>query len=369
LAEGCRDPYVRYLRFRYGQTESLEAKSKEATKMVMELQMAGYPPDVLTRAYCFAAKSSHAYWSSLEKSTQELLQEITNHRLAAVQSILLVYADETFPAAEIYFESQEMLQAVERNRDHLTKCWDWMEPVLNEHWKKTIYPTLLKAEYHYDLGWAARGGGYASEVTDEGAKVFEKEMSLAEGLFREAWRKDNTRAGTARWMIELCVCRSKPREEMELWFDRAMIADPGAYRACFTKLRFLEPKWGGSAEAMIAFGHQCLTNQAYKGRAVATLADAYQVLEGYLDDPRKLAQFYANPKIWKDIEATYAEVERRDPGATWYHNKFARSAWLGGHWDVLARELEAIREPNYEDLGGEGIYKRMIVDARQHAKP
>ena len=41
---------------------------------------------------------------------------------------------------------------------------------------------------------------------------------------------------------------------MEEWFRRAMKADPGNYSACSSKLYYLEPKWHGSEEEMLAFG-------------------------------------------------------------------------------------------------------------------
>ena len=44
---------------------------------------------------------------------------------------------------------------------------------------------------------------------------------------------------------------------MELWFDRAMKADGDDRYACLTKLDWLDPKWHGTAEEMLAFGRAC----------------------------------------------------------------------------------------------------------------
>jgi hypothetical protein len=39
---------------------------------------------------------------------------------------------------------------------------------------------------------------------------------------------------------------------MELWFDRAMKANGDSRRACWSKLDWLDPKWHGTPEEMLA---------------------------------------------------------------------------------------------------------------------
>jgi hypothetical protein len=156
---------------------------------------------------------------------------------------------------------------------------------------------------------------------------------------------------------------------MEVWFKRAMAANPNYFPACRTKLRYLEPKWGGSPEAMLAFGRECLTNAAYGGEVTTTLVEAYNILAGYLrEDPAKLAEFYASPQLWRDVSEVYAEVARRDPDASWYHNNLAWYAWRCGKWEVLAEEVAKIQKPNYRYFGGDSGYKRMLDDLKTHTQ-
>ena len=249
------------------------------------------------------------------------------------------------------------------------EAWEKIEPPLFKNWSQYAFPHLLKAEHHYNLAWAARGGGFADSVSKDGWKTYEKELKRAESSFRDAWKMDNTDPETARWMIEICVSLSYPRQEMETWFQRAMAADPGYFPACRTKLRYLEPKWGGSPEAMIAFGREYLTNTAYKGDVTTTLVEAYKILAGYYhDEPAKLAQFYAWPQLWQDVSEFYAEVARRDPDATWYHNNLAWYAWRCGKWDALAQEVAKIQKPNYSYFGGEVGYQKMLDALKAHTK-
>jgi uncharacterized protein YqfA (UPF0365 family) len=57
-------------------------------------------------------------------------------------------------------------------------------------------------------------------------------------------------------MLTVCLGLAPERAEMELWFDRAMAADPNNRDACKAKLYNLEPKWHGSAEEMVKFGRE-----------------------------------------------------------------------------------------------------------------
>jgi len=48
--------------------------------------------------------------------------------------------------------------------------------------------------------------------------------------------------------------------------NRAMKLDTNSYAACRSKIYYLEPKWHGSPEEMIAFGRQCVQSTKLGGR-------------------------------------------------------------------------------------------------------
>ena len=54
-------------------------------------------------------------------------------------------------------------------------------------------------------------------------------------------------------MISVVLAKSGKRDEMEMWFDRAMNLNPNNYAACGSKLNYLAPEWFGSKEDMLAF--------------------------------------------------------------------------------------------------------------------
>jgi hypothetical protein len=288
-------------------------------------------------------------------------------RMQAVQKAVDFLNDSSAPPVEIYSVCSQLLE-LQRHTQVYTYSWQQLEPPLFKHWGNTPYPHLLKAEYHYNLAWSARGGGYANSVGKEEWKAYSKEMGIAEKSFRAAWRIDNTRSETARWMIEICTCQSEPRAEMEKWFERAMLTDPYNRAACKAKTRFLEPKWGGSAEAMIEFGRQCITNRNFKGDIPTVIVDVYNTIAGYYDDPAERSKFYRVPQVWNDIQAAYDEIRLRQPGATWYHDYLAWYALKCGQWDAAELELALLNPPNYSFFGGEANFKKLVEDLKKRRK-
>src|SRR6185503_19500901 len=108
--------------------------------------------------------------------------------------------------------------------------------------------------------WDARGSGTRNTVTPEGWKLFRERLAEARKFVEAAWKTAPTNAAIPNAMLQVAVGQQWARSEMEQWFKRAMDLDPKNYRACDIKLGYLQPKWYGSAEDMVAFGRECLTN-------------------------------------------------------------------------------------------------------------
>ena len=53
------------------------------------------------------------------------------------------------------------------------------------------------ARAHFNLGWKARGGGWASEVTDKGWQGFDAHLTKARSLLLQAWQE---RPNLPRWL-------------------------------------------------------------------------------------------------------------------------------------------------------------------------
>src|SRR5580704_15009803 len=91
----------------------------------------------------------------------------------------------------------------------------------------------------------------------------------------QAYSIDPNDARAATEMITVCMGQSSPDTEMEIWFDRAINADPDSQSACESKLMFLEPKWGGSQDACLAFARTCLATEDWSATIPQVVIDAH----------------------------------------------------------------------------------------------
>ena len=149
-----------------------------------------------------------------------------------------------------------------------------IEPQLFHNWPDAETSWLLKGEGNIDLAWQARGGGYANTVNDEGWKLFKKYLAIADEALGRAWNIDPKDPRIAVKMMWVELGQGTGRDRMELWFRRAMELDPNDYDACSAKCLYLEPKWYGSIDEMLAFGRACVTNKLWGGRVPLMLVDA-----------------------------------------------------------------------------------------------
>src|SRR5271169_4585735 len=108
---------------------------------------------------------------------------------------------------------------------------------------------------------------------------------------------------------------------MELWFNRAMENNTNDYEACQAKLNYIEPKWHGSTEAMLEFGHECATNQAWGGHVPLILYDVHKSIQRqYVNDSEK-NEYWKQPEVWADIKVAFDRFFELNPDAIgWYHD-------------------------------------------------
>jgi tetratricopeptide (TPR) repeat protein len=127
----------------------------------------------------------------------------------------------------------------------------------------------LEGVYHVEAAWDVRGGGYANTVTDKGLKGFGEHLQEARRALTKAWELDPAVPDPAVKMIAVSM-GSAGRDELRLWFDRAVKArfdGPAAYHAYEYALY---PRWQGNRQALLDFGIEC-----YETRRFDTLVPLY----------------------------------------------------------------------------------------------
>jgi WD40 repeat protein len=120
------------------------------------------------------------------------------------------------------------------------------------------------ADHYSKLGWAARGGGFASTVSERDWKLFRAQLQFAEHHAISAWMHHPQLPEPAELLIRIHKSGSgsglgSPR----FWFEQAVQADFADTEAYQQFAVSLWPRWGGSHEEMLNFGIECVATERY----------------------------------------------------------------------------------------------------------
>ena len=132
----------------------------------------------------------------------------------------------------------------ERRAANMFKAWEAKAP------QSKLRPILL-AVMHQAQAWKARGGAYGS--SGEGAQLFRERLRLAAQALAES--KQAGKDSPIWWWVSLIVAGSSGASpaQMDAIFEEAVKLFPTYQPLYYTRLNYLLPQWGGSAEAVQRF--------------------------------------------------------------------------------------------------------------------
>jgi hypothetical protein len=218
-------------------------------------------------------------------------------------------------------------------------------------------------EYLTARGWDARGGGWGNQLGSDGASQFHWHLNVAAKSLDEAWQLDHANADAAAAMITVLMGQAAPNKGVDLWYDRAMAAEPWHAEAISRKMLYLEPKWHGSVEELREFARQLAENErdgAAATRQLLAPADARWRLAEYVaacrgDPPAKY--FSDNPLAWTDIDGASTNYLAAVPQSRYHRTRYAIAAAWTKHWTVAASEFERLGD----------AYSRTVVSPAEYA--
>ena len=219
------------------------------------------------------------------------------------------------------------------------KAFNLIDPVLSKAMPNSAELQFFKGSLYINYAWDARGNGFANTVTPQGAKQYSDRLAIARQALTDAYAIDPNDAHIADKMITVCMGQSSPETEMEMWFTRAINANPDDADACENKLSFLEPKWGGSAEAALAFGHTCLATEDWSSALPQVLIDAHIDLSKESGDP---TQYFSNPDVWTDAQKVYTGYLAANPDSTKYRSWYAFLACKCGKFTIAETQFKQL---------------------------
>lgn len=265
-----------------------------------------------------------------------------------VSSIVAYLCDETIPldVAESCMKELEGIESLDR-------C--------------TLHTAL--GEFNIRRAWEHRGSGVARTVTEEGWQGFHKHLKLASAHLQKAWSLEPRRPEAPASMITVCMAGHAPEGTNELvWLERAMYGQID-YRPAFDKaLSALQPRWGGSHDAILEIGAMCANMERYDTDLPLVFIGAVSMI--YNDRMHPAPQVIDIPEVYdlmsKTIEKTAAHPNHRAKRAWLQSVQIALAHQAGKHQDV--RRLTAAMSGELDPFGLR-CFRTGIDDIKRVAGP
>ncbi len=194
----------------------------------------------------------------------------------------------------------------------------------------------LDGNFYIKDAWLARGSDYANTVSDEGWKLFGERLAKADEILEPIYAQYPNETGTCHSMMTVELGQGQGRDRMELWFQRAIKANPNDFGAYKSKEWYLLPRWYGSVDDIMAFGQECVQT----GNWAAKLPMILPI--GISESSDGDQSLYARPEIWTAVEKTYRDYLAHYPNSIFYRTNFAKHAADGGHLDVAREQIKIL---------------------------
>jgi hypothetical protein len=337
VAAGCDDPLIQYFRVRWsGSFEKMSPAERNRLFLAAAwgLSESNYPEVRRAHALANAAVFLLSHPDSVPAGRAQARQ-----LLATAAGLLPAILQDPHPEAraealEVCTPLLHCSRALDGDRQ---VGYRKVDALLERANAPRVFRLLLRGKFYTEYAWDARGSAVAGMVPPEAWKPFEQRLREAERALEEAWELDRTSALAPTCMLSVALGLGYPRERMELWFRRALQADPDCYDACVAKLLYLEPKWYGSREDMLAFARECVRTKNAEGGLPLLLPYAHRVLAL---SPR--AYYSASPAVWQDVRAGYEAYLAKHPDARAARTWYAKEAYWCGRYREAHQQFQRL---------------------------
>ena len=152
---------------------------------------------------------------------------------------------------------------------------------------------VVDAAFFTTYAWTARGSDVASTVTPSGWQLMAQRLERAEQILVPLYNQAPQEGDMiSRAMMPVVLGEQQPRDQLELWFQRGIKADPDNFSVYMAKRWYLLPRWYGSDEDVWAFGLECAQSDNWAAKIPMILVEA--ISDAGDRDP----SVYGRPEIW-----------------------------------------------------------------------
>ncbi|MBN1142329.1 MAG: hypothetical protein JXB25_11140, partial [Deltaproteobacteria bacterium] len=213
---------------------------------------------------------------------------------------------------------------------------------------------IVMGRYHINNGWAARGTGWAREVSDEGWRIFRSELDKAADYLTRAHNMHPEFPEAAQLMITIQMARSDDLGE-RAWFDKAIAAQFDHFQAYYNYLYALSPKWGGSHQQMLDFGVACLNTERFDTRVPDVFLQSLKdISKDYGDE--KWYEPFTKEGVYKNVKRYFDGVLKQPVKESDYFkilSRYALYAWACGEYEDAKKIRKMVGEKFIPEVASE----------------
>ncbi|MCK4400821.1 tetratricopeptide repeat protein [bacterium] len=335
IDDGCSDPLVLSYyglqlahAYRFDEARTVYEKSAQA------LEKSDYSKSIKHIACLWLAETLIEMGEKYDKAR--------NHLEYCIASILALYnMDDEY----IFFYLKQIAKAYDKiGKEEESKAWrDIVAIVMNEKDAGSWLLTMCRVNAHIRYAWDARGGGWASTVTDDGWRIFKKELRIAEEEAHKAYQMYPERPQA--FMLTIGTGLGYSDEWKARWFQRVIKTDFDYPPAYSVRLWYLQSRWGGSHEERMAFGKECLSTKRFDTFAPLIMIDVLEdAAERMTEDAWRM---WMRAETWETVKAVFEGYLAKYPNDYWIRSRFVNFAVKCMQFERAAEELAELGDLCY----------------------
>jgi membrane associated rhomboid family serine protease len=190
----------------------------------------------------------------------------------------------------------------------------------------SIFPIIVEAAALSDWGWAARGYGFATSISQQQLQVFEYRNAMAEGALEDVEARSENDPLWYVLAVNVKMDLGETRGEIKRIFEDGIGKFPNFLPLYRAELRALMPRWGGSYEMVNEVIDEASERDASVGPEMyARLYWSYASLEG--DD---IDIFTDGMADWRRMSDGFAALLKGYPDSDYLLNGYAYMACRAG---------------------------------------
>jgi len=260
------------------------------------------------------------------------------------------FIDRLMDSAERAKDGEWLLAAVpEGIASHHEDDTKWDEMLLKiGEWRarnpQSVAVDIAEAIILKEWAWSARGHGFARTVTPEGWQLFQERLQRAEAVLQRSQQSSSKNPLWYEQYLEVALGLEWSEAKFRTLYEAAVAKFPEYHPLYFQRLRYLSPRWNGSAEAVDSYVADVVRQtRAKHGKIMyARLYWALASVEG-----EDFALFGESAANWRDMQDGFEQLMKEYPESSWNLNNFASFACRAGDAATYRRLRQRIGDELY----------------------